>query len=896
MPKAQTQPIESSPDWIHAAENLRLWRDTHQEPDNEESLEFPTAADAIEFTAQQLLLSQRLLVFSEALDTCVLSGIGTGKTVALLTRAVLQSYAIPNNYGLVARDTEANLITTTRKDFEDLFGGLIVEQNKSEGIVKIQACDGRLSTIAFRYLRSSRPGMTHLSNLNLGFYAVDQLEDIEKSEYDYLNTRLRRRVVRRSRWSIANTKGKDWLYRRYVEPAIKRKKTRTRMVPGKLGKLVAVEEWWASKDLYAIRSPTEENNHLPDGFIEDILANRAQEYIDRYLHGSFEEWGGRIYKAYSYDSVHNLDAFPIPDDWPVFVWIDVGGDSPWAVIVARQNHHGDVFVTNELYGPDLLPHQIISWLKNPENGVPAGKTPRVIIDPQNKLAVTEFFRYGLMVEAARKGPKVPGIMHVADYFRGKESRVRMIPQPAAGGGFENREFQNAPHLWVFKRCEHWRQEHDGWQWHRDPRTGLATNRPLDRDDHTCFVAGTWIDTERSGAGATPIQDLQVGDYVETPEGSRLVVGLMSRPADVVELALSDGRRLRCTPDHPFFTAEGWVSAEHMVGRVAAGRGLIWKILWRLQQRIANQATQSLSSEGAAITSAESTGKSQATAPDSTETSGKKNTGRSRVGFTSTTLTVIKPIARLRISNFCWLVTTSLAICRAAIESRSLHSPSWLTPSLRLLSGARNTRRQLGLSLQKLLPPLPSPLPQMSPNTTAFSAASTSQARPLSAREPRRRSSTAPSVATTARWLTAGRVARTISSSLALFAARVFARIAISLPGRVHVVAVTNCGSAAVYNLTVNEAHCYYANGILVSNCDATIYGLRILPPVQQLPKVDKEMERMRKHDPLSYGEAKAIAKSRDREPDKGSNLSELWSDDVDYDSVKKNLMGDDNRW
>ncbi len=82
----------------------------------------------------------------------------------------------------------------------------------------------------------------------------------------------------------------------------------------------------------------------------------------------------------------------------------------------------------------------------------------------------------------------------------------------------------------------------------------------------------------------------------------------------------------------------------------------------------------------------------------------------------------------------------------------------------------------------------------------------------------------------------------------------------------------------------------------MSNCDATIYGLRILPPVQQLPKVDKEMERMRKHDPLSYGEAKAIAKSRDREPDKGSNLSELWSDDVDYDSVKKNLMGDDNRW
>ena len=29
--------------------------------------------------------------------------------------------------------------------------------------------------------------------------------------------------------------------------------------------------------------------------------------------------------------------------------------------------------------------------------------------------------------------------------------------------------------------------------------------------------------------------------------------------------------------------------------------------------------------------------------------------------------------------------------------------------------------------------------------------------------------------------------------------------------------------ACVYNITVEEAHCYYANGVLVSNCDCLQY-------------------------------------------------------------------------
>lgn len=67
---------------------------------------------------------------------------------------------------------------------------------------------------------------------------------------------------------------------------------------------------------------------------------------------------------------------------------------------------------------------------------------------------------------------------------------------------------------------------------------------------------------------------------------------------------------------------------------------------------------------------------------------------------------------------------------------------------------------------------------------------------------------------------------------------------------------------SVYNITVEDAHCYYADGILVSNCDALIYLLRILPPVEELPKLDPAIEALRRTDPLSYEATKQIQAGR----------------------------------
>src|SRR4029077_1866037 len=71
----------------------------------------------------------------------------------------------------------------------------------------------------------------------------------------------------------------------------------------------------------------------------------------------------------------------------------------------------------------------------------------------------------------------------------------------------------------------------------------------------CFPAGTKVLT---CIGELPIEDLRVGDFVETDAGLRRIKRTQRRRAyHFVELELNNGRKITCTPSHPFFTDIGW---------------------------------------------------------------------------------------------------------------------------------------------------------------------------------------------------------------------------------------------------------------------------------------------------------------------------------------------------
>ena len=80
----------------------------------------------------------------------------------------------------------------------------------------------------------------------------------------------------------------------------------------------------------------------------------------------------------------------------------------------------------------------------------------------------------------------------------------------------------------------------------------------------CFVAGTLVSTPQ---GRRPIEQLEAGDKVLTSDGVMRINKLVRNTAkQLVEVKLGNGKTIRCTPEHPFFTDAGWVCAKNLAGR------------------------------------------------------------------------------------------------------------------------------------------------------------------------------------------------------------------------------------------------------------------------------------------------------------------------------------------
>lgn len=84
---------------------------------------------------------------------------------------------------------------------------------------------------------------------------------------------------------------------------------------------------------------------------------------------------------------------------------------------------------------------------------------------------------------------------------------------------------------------------------------VSTPKNQAHDDH-CFVAGTKISTP---IGDRPIEELKCGDLVYTRVGAREVTATGNRLAPVEMYEFSDGAKITCTSDHPFWNGSEFKS-------------------------------------------------------------------------------------------------------------------------------------------------------------------------------------------------------------------------------------------------------------------------------------------------------------------------------------------------
>lgn len=127
---------------------------------------------------------------------------GTGKSMALIARAMRMSEEYPNNLGVIFRKEFTDLRDSTVRDFED-YTGLKVNSNRG-----VAFPNG--SQILFRHLEE----MNNIQNMNLGWFGIEQAEELETDDQFFkLHGRLRRDGCQRTGFIIANTNGHNWIYK-----------------------------------------------------------------------------------------------------------------------------------------------------------------------------------------------------------------------------------------------------------------------------------------------------------------------------------------------------------------------------------------------------------------------------------------------------------------------------------------------------------------------------------------------------------------------------------------------------------------------------------------------------------------------------------------------------------
>lgn len=203
---------------------------------------------------------------SEAMFRALVGGVGSGKTTGGCFEAVIRSLDEPRNVGVVCRQHYLGL-KSTRDEFLDLCPSeKIYKFNKTRNYVLLK--NG--SIVYFKSL--DKGGIERLKCIRLGFFYIDDVQEIDECDFDILagtdNTMTPRRgrlrltgIKRRTGFVTGMVCSKEhWVYRRFVEQE--------------------------HKDYFLTSVSTRDNPYLPEGYIEDLARVYPSEWIAHYVNGT----------------------------------------------------------------------------------------------------------------------------------------------------------------------------------------------------------------------------------------------------------------------------------------------------------------------------------------------------------------------------------------------------------------------------------------------------------------------------------------------------------------------------------------------------------------------------------------------------------------------------------
>lgn len=195
-------------------------------------------------------------------------GFATGKTTTLCLEVIKELMKFPYNYGVLGRKDLQELKSTTLKELLDILPKeLIANHNKSDRVIKL--ING--SELYYMNLDDSREAVEKIKSLNLGFVAIDQLEEISEAVFLAFQGRLRRNNANRNFFATCNPAGHDWLWERWKNNP------------------------QAGYELF--EAITLENKYLPEDYVNELL-NYPERWVKRYVYCSWEDFEGIVFNEF----------------------------------------------------------------------------------------------------------------------------------------------------------------------------------------------------------------------------------------------------------------------------------------------------------------------------------------------------------------------------------------------------------------------------------------------------------------------------------------------------------------------------------------------------------------------------------------------------------------------
>ena len=530
----------------------------------------------------------------------------------------------------------------------------------------------------------------------------------------------------------------------------------------------------------------------------------------------FEEW------SEAGPGANLVDRFYVPRSWPRYLVIDFGYRNPFVAQWWATNTDGQLFMYREIYftGRRVEEHcQRILELHR------RGNEPwftAIICDHDAEDAATVEHCLQSATVKAKKGVTV-GIDLV---------KSRLVANELGRPGLviiRDSTDERDPALYPAKPASTV-EEFGGYVWLPASGDRAAKEEPRKENDHGCLIAGTAVSTS---VGPVAIELVRPGDLVLTRVGPRVVLasGMTSERAAVYRVELSTGEALTGTGNHPV-----WVDGEG------------WKRLDAVRYMDRLMVCQTANPNA-------STGSSSAA------------TQTPRTGLIASTTRRALPTGSAASAAYTRRsgsrrMAPSLRGARSTTPTTTPATTNWATSSVSPLLSTRKHTASEGANGQghPSIEPILSGLGPLLPNGTVLmkgGPGTASTPRSTSLATPSRGPGSVNSVATLTRRLSPvvgigfaptgarahgdGRAASTTSSARAPIAApsSPLTVTALSVAVGAHVLSVSALpGRVPVFNLTVADQAEFFAQGVLVHNCDALRYMVAHLDwPVSGEPEV-----------------------------------------------------------